>query len=288
MRMYVGGEWTDGARQEELRSPYSGEVIDTVPVGTLEDVERALASAVRGAAAPAPHDRSRARGDPAPRGRPRGRASRGPGGDDLARERQGDRGGPRRGGPRRRSAAALRLRGHPALRRQPAARRGRRRRPAPPRLHAAPAVWRRGRHHAVQLSAAAGLAQDRARACRRQRRRAQAGPPDAADGPEARRDPARGRARAGGHLVPHRPGRRARERARERSARAQDQLHRQHRDRRRDRPQRGREEAVARAGRELPGRDPARRRHRARGPGGRARRLRQRRAGLHLGPARAG
>jgi acyl-CoA reductase-like NAD-dependent aldehyde dehydrogenase len=50
MRMYVGGEWTDGARQEELRSPYSGEVIDTVPVGTLEDVERALASAVRGAA----------------------------------------------------------------------------------------------------------------------------------------------------------------------------------------------------------------------------------------------
>src|SRR3954447_2231171 len=50
MRMYVGGGWTDGARQEELRSPYSGEVIDTVPVGTLEDVERALASAVRGAA----------------------------------------------------------------------------------------------------------------------------------------------------------------------------------------------------------------------------------------------
>src|SRR3954449_3590666 len=50
MRMYVGGQWTDGARQEELRSPYSGEVIDTVPVGTLEDVERALASAVRGAA----------------------------------------------------------------------------------------------------------------------------------------------------------------------------------------------------------------------------------------------
>src|SRR3954467_13435646 len=50
MRMYVGGEWTDGARQEELRSPYSDEVIDTVPVGTLEDVERALGSAVRGAA----------------------------------------------------------------------------------------------------------------------------------------------------------------------------------------------------------------------------------------------
>src|SRR3954470_13384485 len=50
MRMYVGAEWTDGERQEDLRSPYSGEVIDTVPVGTLEDVERALASAGRGAA----------------------------------------------------------------------------------------------------------------------------------------------------------------------------------------------------------------------------------------------
>src|ERR1700755_3294321 len=50
MRMYVGGEWTDGARQEALRSPYSGEVIDTVPVAGLDDVERALARAARGAA----------------------------------------------------------------------------------------------------------------------------------------------------------------------------------------------------------------------------------------------
>jgi hypothetical protein len=50
MRMYVGGEWTDGARQEELRSPYNGEVIDTVPVATTADVERAIACAVRGAA----------------------------------------------------------------------------------------------------------------------------------------------------------------------------------------------------------------------------------------------
>ena len=51
MRMLVAGEWTDGARQEEVRSPYSGEVIDTVPVVGLDDVERALAGAVRGAAA---------------------------------------------------------------------------------------------------------------------------------------------------------------------------------------------------------------------------------------------
>src|SRR5829696_8940984 len=44
MRMFVAGEWTEGARQEEVRSPYSGEAIDTVPVA-------GLAGAVRGAAA---------------------------------------------------------------------------------------------------------------------------------------------------------------------------------------------------------------------------------------------
>src|SRR3954467_5544161 len=51
MRMLVAGEWTDGAREEEVRSPYSGEAIDTVPVAGLDDGERALAGAVRGAAA---------------------------------------------------------------------------------------------------------------------------------------------------------------------------------------------------------------------------------------------
>src|SRR6266536_2154964 len=50
MRMYVAGEWSDGAQQEELRSPYNGETIDTVPVATADDVDRAIAAAVRGAA----------------------------------------------------------------------------------------------------------------------------------------------------------------------------------------------------------------------------------------------
>ena len=50
MRMHVAGEWIDGAQQEELRSPYNGEVIDAVPIATAADVDRALASAVRGAA----------------------------------------------------------------------------------------------------------------------------------------------------------------------------------------------------------------------------------------------
>src|SRR3954449_11489645 len=50
MRMFVAGEWTDGAQQEELCSPYSGAVLDTVPVATADDVERAVAAAVGGAA----------------------------------------------------------------------------------------------------------------------------------------------------------------------------------------------------------------------------------------------
>src|SRR4051812_32712680 len=50
MRMFVAGEWTDGAQPEELCSPYSGDVLDTIPVASADDVERALAAAVRGAA----------------------------------------------------------------------------------------------------------------------------------------------------------------------------------------------------------------------------------------------
>jgi glyceraldehyde-3-phosphate dehydrogenase (NADP+) len=47
--MIVAGEWTAGGRQEELRSPYNHEVIDTVPVAGDGDVDRAVAGAVRGA-----------------------------------------------------------------------------------------------------------------------------------------------------------------------------------------------------------------------------------------------
>lgn len=47
MRMFVAGDWTEGSSQEEIRSPYSGEVVDTVPVGTVADVERALTAAER-------------------------------------------------------------------------------------------------------------------------------------------------------------------------------------------------------------------------------------------------
>lgn len=49
MRMFIAGEWTEGRCREEVRSPYDGTTVDEVPVADLEDVERALAAAVRGA-----------------------------------------------------------------------------------------------------------------------------------------------------------------------------------------------------------------------------------------------
>jgi acyl-CoA reductase-like NAD-dependent aldehyde dehydrogenase len=49
MKMFVAGEWSAGARQEEVRNPYSGAVVDTVPVATVADAERALDTAEKGA-----------------------------------------------------------------------------------------------------------------------------------------------------------------------------------------------------------------------------------------------
>ena len=49
MKMYVGGQWVDKPKKMEVNNPYDGSIIDTVPVADLADVDRALASAVRGA-----------------------------------------------------------------------------------------------------------------------------------------------------------------------------------------------------------------------------------------------
>lgn len=49
MRMLVAGEWSDGSKQEEIRNPFSGEVVDSVPVAVVADAERALDAAVVGA-----------------------------------------------------------------------------------------------------------------------------------------------------------------------------------------------------------------------------------------------
>ena len=89
----------------------------------------------------------------------------------------------------------------------PARRRAGRRRQA--RLHAARAVRRGGGDHPVQLPAEPRVPQGRAGDRGRQRRHREAGHRHAAVGAQAHRDPARSRPAAGGHPVPHRPGRRA-------------------------------------------------------------------------------
>ncbi len=50
MRMHIAGAWVEGAERLDVTSPFDGSVVDTVPRAAAGDVERALASAVRGAA----------------------------------------------------------------------------------------------------------------------------------------------------------------------------------------------------------------------------------------------
>jgi glyceraldehyde-3-phosphate dehydrogenase (NADP+) len=49
MRMLIAGDWMDGALREEVTNPFNGDVIDTVPVASRGDIDRALDAAVRGA-----------------------------------------------------------------------------------------------------------------------------------------------------------------------------------------------------------------------------------------------
>ena len=49
MKMYVGGEWIDKSDVAVVANPFDNSTIDTVPAGDLEDVQTAIASAVRGA-----------------------------------------------------------------------------------------------------------------------------------------------------------------------------------------------------------------------------------------------
>jgi glyceraldehyde-3-phosphate dehydrogenase (NADP+) len=51
MMMYVGGQWVAKEKTIEVRNPYDGSVVDTVPRADLGDVDQALASATRGAKA---------------------------------------------------------------------------------------------------------------------------------------------------------------------------------------------------------------------------------------------
>jgi len=51
MKMYVGGEWIDKRETIPVMNPFDGSVVDTIPKADAVDVERALATAVRGAQA---------------------------------------------------------------------------------------------------------------------------------------------------------------------------------------------------------------------------------------------
>lgn len=49
MKMFLQGEWVDRERRIEVRNPFNGEVIDSVPEATRDDVDLAVAGAVAGA-----------------------------------------------------------------------------------------------------------------------------------------------------------------------------------------------------------------------------------------------
>ena len=49
MRMFICGEWQDRPEKIQIKNPYNGTVIDTVPKAGATDVERALATLVSGA-----------------------------------------------------------------------------------------------------------------------------------------------------------------------------------------------------------------------------------------------
>jgi glyceraldehyde-3-phosphate dehydrogenase (NADP+) len=51
MKMYIGTEWVDKRTVIPVLNPYDGSQVDTVPKADADDVERALATAVRGARA---------------------------------------------------------------------------------------------------------------------------------------------------------------------------------------------------------------------------------------------
>ncbi len=48
MKMFIGGEWVDKKEKIEVKNPYNGKVVDTVPRGDREDVDKAVQSAEKG------------------------------------------------------------------------------------------------------------------------------------------------------------------------------------------------------------------------------------------------
>jgi acyl-CoA reductase-like NAD-dependent aldehyde dehydrogenase len=50
MKMYLNGGWTDRVQTIDVRNPFDGSLVETVPRASAEDVEAAIAGAVKGAA----------------------------------------------------------------------------------------------------------------------------------------------------------------------------------------------------------------------------------------------
>lgn len=48
MKMLIAGKWMDGKEKIEVKDPYDGSVIDTVPDGTVKDIDAAVEAAVEG------------------------------------------------------------------------------------------------------------------------------------------------------------------------------------------------------------------------------------------------
>lgn len=48
MKMHINGKWIDKDEKIEVKNPFNGEIIDTVPAGTPEDVKKAIDAAVEG------------------------------------------------------------------------------------------------------------------------------------------------------------------------------------------------------------------------------------------------
>src|SRR6187549_1481719 len=51
MQMYLEGRWTSGAKSQPVVNPYDGQPFDEVPVAAAADVDRAITTLARGAAA---------------------------------------------------------------------------------------------------------------------------------------------------------------------------------------------------------------------------------------------
>jgi glyceraldehyde-3-phosphate dehydrogenase (NADP+) len=49
MKMFLEGDWTEAAQTIEVLNPFDGSVVDTVPAGSADDVDRAIGGAVDGA-----------------------------------------------------------------------------------------------------------------------------------------------------------------------------------------------------------------------------------------------